>query len=158
MGWLYGSEYSTYLLPKRFCRERAIELTENCLPLSANRAKQLGLIDEVLSRDPETFRQEALEFAKGKRNLLLYVLAKKRLRLQKDQEQKPLAAYRQHELTQMYKNFYIPNSAYHLARQSFVRKQPACCSPLSARMLELVGLDLLTELASHSERLYLESV
>ena len=144
-------------MPKRVGWDRAIELTENCLPLSANRAKQLGLIDEVLSRDPETFRQEALEFAKGKRNLLFYLLAKKSLRLQKDQEHKPLAAYRQHELTQMYKNFYIPNSPYHLARQSFVRKQPACWSPLSARMLKSVGLDLPTQLASHSERLYLEN-
>ena len=51
---------SDLLLPKRVGWERAIELTENCLPLSANRAKQSGLIDEVLSRDPETFRQEAL--------------------------------------------------------------------------------------------------
>ena len=157
MGCLHGSEYWTYLLPKRVGWERAIELTENCLPLSANRAKQLGLIDEVLSRDPETFRQEALEFAKSKRNLLFYALAKKRLRLKKDQEHKPLAAYRQHELTQMYKNFYIPNSPYHLARHSFVRKQPACWSPLSARMLKSVGLDVPTQLASHSERLYLVS-
>ena len=38
-----------------------------------------------------------------------------------DESIKPLAAYRQFELTQVYANFYS-NDAYHLARQKFVFK------------------------------------
>jgi len=140
MGWLYGSEYWTYLLPRRVGWDCAIELSENGLPLSANRAKQLRLVDEVMNRDRAAFVEEVHEFAKSKLNLVPYLTAKKRLRRQADEQKKPLAAYRQHELRQMYKNFYSPNSPYHLARITFVRKQPACWSPLSARIMESVGL------------------
>jgi putative two-component system hydrogenase maturation factor HypX/HoxX len=128
------------LLPRRVGWDCAIELSENGLPLSANRAKQLRLVDEVMNRDRAAFVEEVHEFAKSKLNLVPYLTAKKRLRRQADEQKKPLAAYRQHELRQMYKNFYSPNSPYHLARATFVRKQPACWSPLSARIMESVGL------------------
>ncbi|OAD21112.1 formyl transferase-like protein [Candidatus Thiomargarita nelsonii] len=36
---LYGSEYWTYLLPRRVGQEKAIELTENCLPISTTEPK-----------------------------------------------------------------------------------------------------------------------
>ena len=116
-----------------------MELTENGLPLSARRAKQLALIDEVLPNDRAAFRKFIHEFAARKLNLVPFLSAKKRYRLESDQQKKSLAAYRTHELRQMYKNFYIPNSPYHLARSAFVRKQPSCWSPLSATMLDLVG-------------------
>jgi putative two-component system protein, hydrogenase maturation factor HypX/HoxX len=138
MGWLYGSEYWTYLLPKRVGWDRAIELTEECLPLSAKRAKEIGLIDEVGHNDHECFAQEVKDFVNSKLNLVPYLSAKKRLRLQADQKIKPLNAYRTHELAQMYKNFYIPNSPYHLSRRAFVKKQIGCWSPLSTAKLSAI--------------------
>ena len=33
MGGLYGSEYWTYSLPRRVGHERALQLTEQCLPV-----------------------------------------------------------------------------------------------------------------------------
>ncbi len=140
MGCLYGSEYWTYLLPRRVGWEQAMELTENCLPLSASRAKRIGLVDEVMGKDGSSFWEEAREFAKSKLNRVPYLAAIKRIRLQADQQKKPLAHYRQHELRQMFKNFYVSGSSYHSARSAFVRKQPACWSPLSAKMLLMVGL------------------
>jgi putative two-component system hydrogenase maturation factor HypX/HoxX len=133
MGWLYGSEYWTYLLPKRVGWDCAIELTENCLPVSAKQAKQLGLIDELIESDHASFVDHVREFARSKLNLAGYLSAKKRLRLEADERRRPLSAYRTHELTQMYKNFYFPNSPYHLARSAFVRKQGACWSALSTK-------------------------
>ena len=133
MGWLYGSEYWTYLLPKRVGWDCAIELTESCLPVSAKRAKQLGLIDELIESDHASFVDHVREFARSKLSLAAYLSAKKRLRLQADERRRPLNAYRTHELTQMYKNFYFPNSPYHLARSAFVRKQAACWSTLSTK-------------------------
>ena len=121
MGWLYGSEYWTYLLPKRVGWDCAIELTESCLPVSAKRAKQLGLIDELIESDHASFVDYVREFARSKLSLAAYLSAKKRLRLQADERRRPLNAYRTHELAQMYKNFYFPNSPYHLARSAFVK-------------------------------------
>jgi putative two-component system hydrogenase maturation factor HypX/HoxX len=138
MGWLYGSEYWTYLLPKRIGWDRAIDMTETCLPISARRAKQIGLVDEVLQSDHKTFASDVRAFAMSKLKEFYYLRTKKRFRLQTDQERKPLSAYRNHELTQMYKNFYAPNSPYHSARRAFVKKQAACWSPLSVRMLSAI--------------------
>jgi len=40
---LYGSEYWTYLLPRRVGQEKAIELTENGLPISTQQAHDMLL-------------------------------------------------------------------------------------------------------------------
>ncbi|EJW15075.1 formyl transferase domain protein [Paenibacillus alvei DSM 29] len=55
MGGLFGSEYWTYLLPKRVGDKKAYELTEKCLPISTATAKSIGLLDDV-------FGQTAVEF------------------------------------------------------------------------------------------------
>jgi putative two-component system protein, hydrogenase maturation factor HypX/HoxX len=94
MGWLYGSEYWTYLLPKRVGWDRAVEMTESCLPISARRAKQIGLIDELLQCDHRTFASDVRAFATTRLKEFYYLKSKKRSRLQKDQERKPLSAYR----------------------------------------------------------------
>jgi methionyl-tRNA formyltransferase len=134
MGWLYGSEYWTYLLPRRVGWDNAIEITENCLPVSAKRAKQIGLIDEVMHKDRAIFAKEVHEFVMTRLSATpSLLLAQKKERLKADERKRPLMAYRTHELRQMYKNFYVPNSPYHLARQAFVMKKPACWSPVSVR-------------------------
>ncbi len=124
MGELYGSEYWTYLLPKRVGKEMANTLTEQRLPISAKKAWRIGFIDRVLDKnhtifaaqvrhlvnnliaDSEAFRQCLMDKAKNRCH---------------DEALKPLAAYRKMELTQMYANFY-GSEQYHAARQAFVYK------------------------------------
>ena len=46
---LFGSEYWTYLLPRRVGARQARELTDRCQPISANTAKSIGLIDTTFA-------------------------------------------------------------------------------------------------------------
>src|SRR5258708_2990637 len=63
MGKLYGSEYWTYLLPKRVGATRARELTEAQLPISTRTAQQIGLIDDAFAEDTASFRQHISQLA-----------------------------------------------------------------------------------------------
>ena len=49
MGNLYGSEYWTYLLPRRAGAENATRITQCRLPMGVMEAKRLGIVDCVLS-------------------------------------------------------------------------------------------------------------
>jgi putative two-component system hydrogenase maturation factor HypX/HoxX len=124
MGELYGSEYWTYLLPRRVGQEMATTLTEQRLPISAKKAWRIGFIDKVLDKNHAIFRAQV-------KHLVTTVIADSEL-LQKhlnekanarcyDESLKSLASYRTFELTQMYANFYEKNY-YHSARQDFVYK------------------------------------
>ncbi len=135
MGWLYGSEYWTYLLPRRVGWERAVTLTETCLPISARRAAQIGLADEALAGDAAAFDRAVLAFAAARAGEHPAITARKHAARAADEAERPLAQYRRAELTQMYRNFYQPDSPYHRARSAFVYKRPACWSPASVAML-----------------------
>jgi putative two-component system hydrogenase maturation factor HypX/HoxX len=56
-------------------------------------------------------------------------LAAKRETRARDEAAKPLAAYREEELTHMRRNFYGFDPSYHIARHHFVRKSPASWTP-----------------------------
>ena len=57
MGGLYGSEYWTYLLPRRVGEEMTATLTSAPFaPLGASRAAEIGLIDEVFGDTADQFR------------------------------------------------------------------------------------------------------
>ncbi len=124
MGKLYGSEYWTYLLPKRVGATKARELTEALLPLSTRTAHQIGLIDDAFAEDAASFRQRisqlAEELARSPR--YAHLLEEKRRSRQTDEARKPLQAYREEELQQMWRNFFGADQSYHLARQRFVYK------------------------------------
>jgi len=60
---LSGSEYHTYTLPKRVGEKKATKLLEKCLPISANYAKEIGMVDEVYSHD--IYYEELHKFAKN---------------------------------------------------------------------------------------------
>ncbi len=124
MGELYGSEYWTYLLPKRVGQKMATDLTEQRLPISAKKAWRIGLIDKMLDKQHLIFYAQVKHLANGYVNdpeNLRSCLAKKARTRCFDESIKPLAAYRQFELTHMYKNFY-GNDDYHAARRAFVYK------------------------------------
>ena len=131
MGNLYGSEYWTYLLPKRVGMERARAIVQNRLPLGAAEAVREGVVDACLSGDVSAFtaqvvtRAEALAAAPD----LAQRLEDKRARRERDEAAKPLAAYREEELAHMRRNFYGFDPSYHVARCHFVRRTPHSWTP-----------------------------
>ena len=124
MGELYGSEYWTYLLPKRVGLEMATSLTEQRLPISAKKAWHIGLCDKVLDKNHRIFAAQIRHLANASAadsEALQKCLNEKAKTRCYDESLKPLASYRKFELTQMYANFY-GNEDYHNARKRFIYK------------------------------------
>lgn len=125
---LYGSEYWTYLLPKRVGPVKALELTETPLPLGMKKAKAIGYVDELLSDDYAEYQAQLKQKAETLAAHPDYarMLEDKNYRRQKDEQAKPLAAYRAAELQHMRMNFagkfYGGEVNYHEARYNFVHK------------------------------------
>jgi putative two-component system hydrogenase maturation factor HypX/HoxX len=132
MGNLYGSEYWTYLLPRRCGADGARRLTQARLPVGAAEAKELGLIDDHFGASVPEFRAEveALALSLAASPELDERLAAKRLARLADEAEKPLAAYRAEELEHMTLNFYGFDPSYHVARWNFIRKVPKSRTPL----------------------------
>jgi putative two-component system hydrogenase maturation factor HypX/HoxX len=132
MGNLYGSEYWTYLLPRRVGAERAQSITRNRLPIGAPQALTLGLIDACFGDDLPGFKAEvrvrAARIAADPG--LAARLAEKCSARSRDEAQKPLAAYRAEELGRMKLNFYGFDPSYHVARYHFVHRLPHAWTPL----------------------------
>jgi len=129
---LYGSEYWTYSLPKRVGQKKAIELTNICMPMGTQVAKEIGLIDDFFGNNPVSFREEieliAEEIAQSpdyEQRLALKI--EERLT---DEQFKPLEAYRKEELEEMKINFYGSDKSYHTARYNFVYKITPSQTPL----------------------------
>lgn len=124
MGNLYGSEYWTYLLPKRVGEEMAIKLTEECQPIGTLKAQDIGLIDDFFGLDNIEFVERIIEIAEKITMLKNYedLINNKRITREKDEKIKPLSAYRKEELEHMKVNFYGQDRSYHIARSNFVHK------------------------------------
>jgi putative two-component system protein, hydrogenase maturation factor HypX/HoxX len=123
---LRGSEYWTYLLPKRIGNEAANRLTENCLPISAERALEIGLVDMLIDARGADFMARLADWLQA----LCEPTQFARLLLQKRQalpDAAVLRQYRMHELAQMRKDFKSP--AYRAARKAFVFKQVPSATP-----------------------------
>ncbi|WP_407352230.1 hydrogenase maturation protein [Luteimonas sp. R10] len=124
MGGLYGSEYWTYLLPRRVGDALAEDLTESLRPLTAAGAERLGLIDAAFGDGVAAFRDEATQRAQrlAAPADLRKALTAKRRRRDADERRKPLESYAAEELAHMHRNFFGPDDAYHEARRRFVYK------------------------------------
>ena len=124
MGKLYGSEYWTYLLPKRVGGEKARELTEALLPISTSTAQQIGLLDDAFEEDAASFREHISKIAEELASSHRYeqMVEEKRHTRKTDEASKPLQAYREEELQWMWMNFFGADRSYHLARKRFVYK------------------------------------
>lgn len=135
MGNLHGSEYWTYLLPRRLGEqgvgEKSLAIMRNRQPLTAQRAVETGFSDACLAGDAKAFRidvaRRATEIAAAPD--LDAQLKAKRERRARDEAAKPLAVYREEELAHMRRNFYGFDPSYHVARHHFVRKSPASWTP-----------------------------
>lgn len=131
MGNLYGSEYWTYLLPRRLSGATVEDVMGRRLPMSAAAACAAGLVDEVLDGDPSSFLDEALARAArlAADPQLPVLLAEKRERRARDEAARPLEAFRADELARMRRNFYGFDPSYHIARSNFVHRVPHSWTP-----------------------------
>jgi putative two-component system hydrogenase maturation factor HypX/HoxX len=132
MGNLYGSEYWTYLLPRRVTPAQAAAVTQARLPVGVTEAKAMGLIDDHFGRDPASFLASAIARAQALADDPGFdiLLGERNARRAADEAAKPLAAYRAEELERMKLNFYGFDSSYHVARWHFVHKSPRSRTPL----------------------------
>jgi putative two-component system hydrogenase maturation factor HypX/HoxX len=62
---LYGSEYWTYVLPRRVGAHQAESLTGRCEPVDAGEAVRIGLVDEALAGPTAAFEEAVLRYATG---------------------------------------------------------------------------------------------
>ena len=131
MGNLYGSEYWTYLLPRRMGSDAAQAIMRDRQPMTARHALQTGFTDACVDGELPAFRAEVAQRAAAlaAEPDLAQKLAAKRESRQRDEAIKPLSSYREEELTQMRRNFYGFDPSYHIARHHFVHKSPASWTP-----------------------------
>ncbi len=131
MGNLYGSEYWTYLLPRRVGPESADILTRARLPMGTREAARLGLVDEVVDGDPPAFLDAVLARAQAlAADPALPVLLRDKVRRRAaDERARPLESYRAAELERMRLNFYGFDPSYHVARYNFVMAVPKSRTP-----------------------------
>jgi len=129
MGNLYGSEYWTYLLPRRVGTEGIQRVMGNRLPIGARQATTMGLVDDLLeATDP-------LAAAADKARALATAddfaarLAARNARRAADEAEKALQAYRDAELERMRLNFYGFDPSYHVARHRFMFRTPHSWTP-----------------------------
>ncbi len=132
MGNLYGSEYWTYLLPRRVGAEAAQIITQGRMPIGARMAAELGLIDGHFGATPEAFRAQiaARANALAADPAFAHLLEEKNRCRRTDEARKPLDVYRAEELARMKQNFFGFDPSYHVARDHFVRKVPRSRTPL----------------------------
>jgi putative two-component system protein, hydrogenase maturation factor HypX/HoxX len=138
MGGLYGSEYWTYLLPRRVGAQMTAQLTQPPFnPVGATQAVKIGLLDAVLPPGLADFHAHTRRFAERVANDGLHHarLSEKRRRRAHDERVKPLHAYRIEELARCLECFFGPDPSYHEARRRFIykaandttmREEPAC--------------------------------
>jgi len=126
MGNLYGSEYWTYLLPRRVGKIRAKEITDRKLPMGSTEALDFGLFDEVFENP-----SEIKDMAQGlsiDENLNQRIIHKGQ-HLAEDEFNKPLKLYREEELEKMRLNFFGFDPSYHVARYNFTYDVPHSRTP-----------------------------
>ncbi len=115
---LSGSEYHTYTLPKRVGEEMANRLLKEALPISANRAKEIGMVDFVYENFKEV-EDFALSLAEDE-DRFYDLLDAKRDRLQEEEELINMCVEK--ELERMYPEFWEEDSLFHKLRRDFVYK------------------------------------
>jgi putative two-component system protein, hydrogenase maturation factor HypX/HoxX len=130
MGGLYGSEYWTYLLPRRVGAGMTAELTGTFNAVGTRRAVEIGLLDAAFGDTLESFRAQVRGLAArlARHPDLGHWLQDKRLRRARDEQIKPLSRYRSEELARSHECFFGADRAYHEARRRFVHKLGAPCA------------------------------
>jgi putative two-component system protein, hydrogenase maturation factor HypX/HoxX len=136
MGGLYGSEYWTYLLPRRVGPQMAARLTSAPFtPLGTRQAVEIGLLDAAFGATLADFHAktrtmaERLAAAPGAAQRL----GRKLRQREHDERLEPLDAYRREELARSHECFFGPDPSYHEARRRFVYKLRPAARPYPQR-------------------------
>jgi putative two-component system hydrogenase maturation factor HypX/HoxX len=131
MGNLYGSEYWTYVLPRRMGKDGQ-KIMARRLPVDAREARELGFLDDVLPAEHAEFANVLRDRVKSFVSSANFeeFLAQKKSRRAVDEARKPLDVYEAEELKHMHRNFYGFDPSYHVARYNFVFKIPHSRTPL----------------------------
>jgi putative two-component system hydrogenase maturation factor HypX/HoxX len=131
MGGLYGSEYWTYLLPRRVGAELTARLTSAPFePVGTRRAVEMGLLDDAFGDTVNRFRDQVRELAErlARNSGVPSRLEEKRQARNRDERVKPLNTYRTQELARSHACFFGDDQSYHEARHRFVHKLGTPCS------------------------------
>jgi putative two-component system protein, hydrogenase maturation factor HypX/HoxX len=130
MGGLYGSEYWTYLLPRRVGPELAAEITESFTPVGTRQAVAIGLLDGAFGDSIASFQAQVRGLAErlARHPDVGHWLEEKRRQRARDEHAKPLSVYRTEELAECHECFFGAESVYHEARRMFVYKLGAPCA------------------------------
>ena len=120
---LFGSEYWTYVLPRRVGEVEAAALTEACLPLGPAAALRTGLADEVFPGSPAAFEAAVLAGAGrlARRADYTKLLDAKRRALAADGLRRPLEAYRIQELAEMSREIFDDRNGFASASADWPR-------------------------------------
>ncbi|MGF6705651.1 hydrogenase maturation protein [Pseudomonas frederiksbergensis] len=123
---LYGSEYWTYSLPRAVGQAMAKKLTEDCLPISATQALQLGMVQEIGPRCPDEFGLWLLQRANGALSDPAYQAVRER----KSQLETQLMQHcRNAELEEMQLDMVQNRKQFAEKCRNFVFKRKACGTP-----------------------------
>jgi putative two-component system hydrogenase maturation factor HypX/HoxX len=119
---LYGSEYWTYLLPRRVGQRQAERLTTRCEPVNAVEAARLGLADAVLPGDRAQFAAGVVDYARelAADPALAGLLHDKQAARAADEQRRPLDTYRVRELAQMSHDIFDDRRGFAKARHAFL--------------------------------------
>ncbi len=130
MGGLYGSEYWTYLMPRRIGHELTHVLTSAPFEaIGTRRAVEIGMLDDAFGDNVERFRARVRAYARdlaAAPDVAQRLEAKRRAR-RLDEQVRPLSTYRAAELLRSHECFFGSDRSYHEARHRFVYKLGAPC-------------------------------
>lgn len=118
---LSGSEYHSYTFAKRVGHDKADELLTKCLPISVNKAKEIGMLDVIFEKKNyfKELRTYARELVEDEDKYNTYIYDKQDyLELHKEY----INSCKQEELKVMYPEFYKEESVFHTLRREFVYK------------------------------------
>lgn len=122
---LFGSEYWTYVLPRRVGHPRARRITESCLPMGTSEALEIGLADAALPGDRARFDAAVVEHARAlaAHPGFAHQLAAKAAARAADERRRPLETYRVRELAEMSHDIFDDRNGFAAARHGFITKQ-----------------------------------
>jgi putative two-component system hydrogenase maturation factor HypX/HoxX len=128
---LFGSEYWTYVLPRRVGEARARLLTELCLPVGAGEAASIGMADAVLAGRPADFEEAVVVEAERLAGRADYgrLLDQKAAERRADEQARPLEAHRIRELAEMSRDIFDDRHGFADARRRFVTKAKPAATP-----------------------------
>ncbi|ADJ45716.1 formyl transferase-like protein [Amycolatopsis mediterranei S699] len=123
---LYGSEYWTYVLPRRAGEAEADRLTTDCGPITAAEAAEIGLVDRLAAPDRTAFPAAVLDYATelaadGRADALL---RRKRETREADEHRRPLETYRIRELAEMSHDIFDDRHGFARTRRAFLTGRP----------------------------------